>query len=160
MLLRHRGTIINNLVLRCLSKTVISTNTDESFKHTKKEHEASQKGSAQILQNLLGLRPMVARDIVSKYKNFHKIPKRVIEENYKYSLENGILQETLQKLPQVLAESEIPLKTSHLKGISYDINITTPLLSLTYKCLRTYFNKETKTDRIALISELLEVLYW
>lgn len=154
ILSEHKNNLINNLALRSISKTVNPINTNESSQRIKKEHEKSQKGSAKMLQDLLNLRPMAAKDIVSKYKKFHKIPKKIIEENYNFSLENGILHETLLKFPEVLAESDIPLKMSQLKEMPYDINITTPLLSLTYKFLEKYFKE---TDRIALVSKLLEV---
>ncbi|KAJ8920778.1 hypothetical protein NQ315_004919, partial [Exocentrus adspersus] len=110
-----------------------------------------------MLQELLGIGSIVSRDISMKFKKFHTISQHTIQENFEYCIKNGISQKTLQKYPEVLADTDIPLKILEIRRIPYDINITTPLLSLPYKRLQTFVDEEFKNNRISSISNLLEV---
>ncbi|KAJ8951185.1 hypothetical protein NQ314_007725 [Rhamnusium bicolor] len=133
-----------------VQETPLYMKRDEDYKITKKR-------VMKKLEELLNIRPYIAKEIVSKYKNFLKVSGIDISENYYSCLTNAITKITLIKFPEVLAASDISSKINELKKLPYDINESTPLLSLTYNKIKVFVAQEIEVRRIARISKALKV---
>ncbi|XP_057657393.1 transcription termination factor, mitochondrial [Diorhabda carinulata] len=80
-----------------------------------------------------------------------------IENNYKLCLNKGITEQTIDCNPEILTDKSLVPKLDILKLLPLDINLSAPLLTVSYPRLKNFIFNEIVEKKISELAQLLKV---
>lgn len=133
-------------------KKIVQTKVDE-------EHIFGKKETVRKLQQLLGVSTFTALGIVNDNKSLSFLNGKTMTERFEILKTAGVTNDVISKYPSLLATDNLQENMKICREVTNDMNEVAPMLTLKINVLISMLKRGVSKNRLALLSEILQVIY-